>query len=148
MSRAGLYGSLFAAVAAALVVSCGRDQGLQTVNTEGAVHIVFACGGNNVTVGLVGDNGRPAWKAEREQGKPIAWVVQQHVTINSIKLKTGGAIPVSVTSNPNGPGTPLEGTVTGNPGTTYPYNIDVTCQQNGNTVRLVIDPEMIVRPGP
>ena len=144
MSRAGLYGSLLAAISAALLVSCARDVDYRSLNREGSVHIFFTCNSNSVRVGLVGDDGDPAWRAERRQQAPIGWVVQQHVTINSIKLKDGGPIPVDVTENPTGPGTPLRGTVNGRPGP-YPYNIDVTCKQNDNTVRLIIDPEMIVR---
>lgn len=144
MSRAGSYGSLIAAGAATLLASCARIQSYRTLNRDGSVHIFFTCNTNSVKVGLVGDDGDPAWRVERRQQQQIAWVVQPHVTINSIRLKTGGPIPVNVTQNPNGPGTPLLGTVSGRPDT-YPYNIDVTCQQNDNTVRLIIDPEMIVR---
>lgn len=144
MSRAGLYGSLLAAGTAILLVSCARNQNYRVLNREGSVHIFFTCNTNSVKVGLVGDDGDPAWRAERRRQQRIGWVVQPHVTINAIRLKTGGSMPIDVTQNPSGPGTPLLGTVTGAPDT-YPYNIDVTCQQNENTVRLIIDPEMIVR---
>ena len=147
MSRAGLYGSLLA-ISAVLLTSCARNQRNQphsVPNTRGPIRIVFTCGGAVNVLGLVGDNGRPAWKVEREQGVEVRWEPQPHVTINSIRLKTGGAIPVNVTQNPDGPGTPLVGIVNGIKDQSYRYNIDATCQQNNNTVRLVIDPEMIVR---
>ena len=146
MSRAGLYGSLVAAVAALFVVSCGpKVDSERTVNTEGVVHIVFTCRGAVGTIGLTGDNGQSAWKVDRPVGERIGWVVKDWVTINSIKLKTGDPLPVNVTHSPSQAGDSLIGTVNGRPGTTYPYSIDVTCRQNGDSARLIIDPEMIVR---
>jgi hypothetical protein len=144
MSRAGLYGSLVAAVAAGFVVSCARNLSRSEVSTRGPVRIRFTCPGAIVNVGILDEHGNSAWKIRRNRGDAIAWTVQDHVTINSIVLKNGGPIPVQVLNNPSGPGTPLEGTVRGDTGT-YPYNIDVTCRQGGDSVRLIIDPEMIVR---
>ena len=144
MSRASLYGSLFAVAAAGLLVSCARNQRHSQVSTRGPVRIRFNCAGANVRVGILDNAGQSAWKISRARGESIAWEVQEHVTINSIRLKNGGPIPVEVVQNPSGPGTPLVGTVRGTPGP-YDYNIDVTCQENANTVRLVIDPEFIVR---
>jgi hypothetical protein len=143
MSRAGLYGSLLAAVAAGLVVSCSSGE-QQLVNTAGSIRVVFTCGGATSTYGLVGESGQAAWKAARNRGERIGWTVPNNVMINSIRLKDGGAIPVKVDQPPTRPGMPLEGTVEGDPRTYY-YNIDVTCRQNGDSVRLIIDPEMIVR---
>jgi hypothetical protein len=130
---------------AVLSTSCARNQRHSVPNTRGPIRIVFNCAGATGQLGLVGDNNQPAWKIERDQGVEVRWEVPRHVTINSIRLKTGGAIPVNVTQNPDGPGTPLVGIVNGIKDRSYPYNIDATCQQGGNTVRLVIDPEMIVR---
>jgi hypothetical protein len=144
MSRAGLYGSLLAAVAAVLVVSCAGGEQQLTVNTAGSLRVHFTCGGATNTYGLAGENGQGAWKAARNRGERIGWTVPNNVMINSIRLKDGGAIPVKVDQPPTRPGMPLEGTVEGEP-RTYQYNIDVTCRQNGDSVRLIIDPEMIVR---
>jgi hypothetical protein len=144
MSRAGLYGSLLAAAAFLFVVSCERSENLAISNTRGSVRIEFTCKRAVGKFGLKGDNGGPAWKAERRQGEYISWIVKEHVTINSIRNKDGTPIPVNVTHSPTQPGDSLVGTVQG-AARTYPYDIDVTCQQNGNTVRLIIDPEMIVR---
>jgi hypothetical protein len=144
MTRAGLYGPLLAAVAAALVLSCARNRSQSEVSTRGSVRINFTCASANVRVGIHDDNGNSAWKIRRNRGESIAWTVQDHVTINSIRLKNGGPIPVQVLHSPSGPGTPLDGIVRGDTGT-YPYNIDVTCRQAGDSVRLIIDPEMIVR---
>ena len=116
MSLAGSYGSLLAAAAALLVVSCARNVSRSEVSTRGSVRIRFNCPGANVNVGLLDDNGNSAWKIRRNRGQSIAWTVQDHVTINSIRLKTGGPIPVQIAHNPSGPGTPLDGTVSGDTG--------------------------------
>ena len=144
MSRAGFNRALLIAGASLFVGSCERSESLAVANTQGSVHITFTCKGSVGKFGLKGDNGKAAWKAERNRGTYISWIVKDHVTINSIKLKDGGAIPVNVTHSPTQPGDSLVGTVQGD-AKTYPYDIDVTCRQNNNTVRLIIDPEMIVR---
>ena len=155
MSRAGLCSSLLAAVAAALLVSCvpGSRQRSAYRAPRTPVRIDFSCGGAVPTISLTDNAGNPAWVVET-QNRDIAWrPAGNHITINSIVAKPGKTLPIDADSDEHGGsgGRPYKAKVkSGHPndpqiGDVLSYSIDVTCQQNGNTVRLVIDPEMIVR---
>lgn len=152
MSRAFTYRSLFAALAAALVVSCGRkDHEVRAfVNVEGPIRIHFTCSGGVDSIGLADANGTPAWTVERQPGKPIVWLPAQNVTINSIRRKNGDPLPL----DPDGDqgrdrGKAYKSKVKHDAETDdYRYAIDVTCLAPDNSTRhLIIDPEMIVRRG-
>ena len=155
MSRAGLHGSLFAAVAAVSLVSCVGGQRASALRARSPVSIDFSCndvGTSGATsVGLVAGN-RSAWVVENDDDKRFRWNVRQHVTIDSIFAKPGQQLPVE-------PESPNEGKTKGNPyrskvkqgtpvGTTASYSIALTCETAGpnpRLVKLIIDPEMIVR---
>jgi len=155
MSRAGWYGSLLAAVA--LVVSCGPKGGRDRAFVgKVPIDIDVSCDENPITVSLKDKDGNPAWVVDTDN-RQIRWKVKQHVTINAIQPKVGGNWPIDVDPGEHGGagGRPYKATVksvqNGGPvdGTSIPYAIDVTCQpspgSSGKPVRLLIDPEMIVR---
>jgi hypothetical protein len=151
MSRAGLYGSLSAAVAALLVVSCGGGGQHALVGTpKSPVTVDFTCDGGVINIGMTA-GGTSGWLVETDQ-KKLRWNVPDNVTIDAISPKSGN-LPVE----PDGPG---QGGTPGNSyrakvkqgiggsDTRYPYSIALTCQPSppGSTpVKLIIDPEMIVR---
>ena len=157
MSRARSYGSLLAAVAAVFVVSCtrGRSATLSFVGKV-PVDIDISCDANPVTINLTDRDGNAAWKVDTENRR-ITWRVKNsnnRITINAIQQKGPGDWPVEVDPNEHGGsgGKPYKARIKrvdeGGPptGRSLPYAIDVTCQpQSGNPVRLLIDPEMIVR---
>ena len=156
MSRAGFYGPLFAAVAASLV-SCTRTES-STQNVEALVpparspvNVSFSCNGGVSTIGFVDSAGRQAWEVETVN-RQIEWIVQSHVTIDSIRTKPGEELPIEpdtsnrVTLGKSFKGRVKDGVQPGNK--KYPYLIALTCQPApaGSTpVKLIIDPEMIVR---
>ena len=155
MSRAGLYGSLLVPIAAAFMVSCGlmtsRSARPPVPRTPVVIH--FTCGGSVPTISLTDNAGNPAWLVDT-QNKEIRWRPDgNHITINAITAKPGNTLPVDTDPSENGGsgGRPYKAKVkSGHPndpqiGDVLSYSIDVTCRQGGNTVQLVIDPEMIVR---
>ena len=150
MSRAGLYGSLVAAVAAGLVGYCsGTSRAAPQANAKSPVTIEFTCDEGVSKIGLTA-NGQPGWLVETVQ-KKLRWDVPGNVTIDSITAKSGD-LPVEPESRGEGgrPGNPYKAKVKQGvePGDTkYPYAIALTCQppQSGQPVKLIIDPEMIVR---
>jgi len=154
MRRAGI--ALVALPATALLVSCNQDA-VDLVEAlapdTDTVHINFTCGGTNDEIGLDDTHGNSAWAFQRRPNNPITWTVDQTVTINSIKGKN---TPLPVDHDPSDPGGQQPGVsykakVKGNPPgpvigkKSFSYAIDLTCNQNGVTRRLVIDPEMIIR---
>jgi len=159
MSRAGLYKWLFVAVASSSLVSCvGRARTSARI-ARSPVSIDFSCnavGTSGVTtVGLVVGN-QPAWVVETDDDRKLRWNVRQNVTIDSIFAKPGQQLPVE-------PETPNEGKTKGNPyrskakqgtppNTHAFYSIALTCEPPPGPgpnplppVKLIIDPEMIVR---
>jgi hypothetical protein len=151
MSRAGLYGSLFAAVAAGLLGYCsGTKRGAPYVNAKSPVTVEFTCEGGDSKIGLTA-NGKPAWLVETDQ-KKLRWEVPENVTIDAISAKSG-ELPVEPETEDEGRtrGKPYKSKVKDGvePGDTrYPYAIALTCQPSGSgqqPVKLIIDPEMIVR---
>ena len=151
MSRAGLYGSLLAAAAAMALVACAPRVGRTRTrpNVNGPIRITFTCTDPAAgdVVRLAGADGTPAWTVERQGNAPIVWLVDPHLTINSVHAAPGSSLPI----DPDGdqgkaPGRAWRSRVRGNVDAgDYRYDIDVTCRQNGTTRRLIIDPEMIVR---
>jgi len=148
MSRAGLYGSLIAVCAAALLVSC-RDKSLRLLPSdaaEGPVKIDFSCNNGVNKIGLTDGHNRPAWIVFTDEDQDFGWSVPGNVTINSITLKNGQPVPINVEHQPNGgAGRPLDGKVQKGKKGPHSYMIDVTCRSGGSDFRLIIDPEMIVR---
>jgi hypothetical protein len=118
-------------------------------NVPGPIRITFTCTDPAAgdIIRLAGADGTPAWRVQRTGNAPIVWLVDRHLTINSVHGAAGSSLPIV----PDGD----QGKEAGiawrsrvredvDPGD-YRYDIDVTCRQNGNTRRLIIDPEMIVR---
>ena len=149
MSRAAVYGTLLAAAVVVVVVSCARnkegrmsDRGAKT-----PVNVNVSCQGNEAKVSLTDNAGHPAWIVDMVDGK-IRWEVKNHVTINGVVGKGGQQLPIEPDQNePPGGGKPFKGKLKADApanGTPVPYSLDVTCKQDGNTVRLIIDPEFIV----
>jgi hypothetical protein len=120
------------------------------------IDIDISCDANPVTIRLTDKDGNSAWVVDTEN-RQIRWRVKNQnnrVTINAIQPKQPGNWPVDVDSDEHGGsgGRPYKATVrsvaNGGPanGTSLHYAIDVTCQpQSGNPIRLLIDPEFIVR---
>ena len=155
-----MYGSLLVAVAAVSLVSCtgtesGTQSGSQSVEVLDAparspVNVNFSCNGGVNTIGLVDNAGRQAWLIEMVN-REIEWVVPQQVTIDSIRAKSG-ELPIEPdTSNRATLGKSFKGRAKNgipNGNRKYPYLIALTCQPSGagsTPVKLIIDPEMIVR---
>jgi len=147
-----MYGAPFAAVAAALLMSCGREKEASRsrlpYSAAGPININFTCGvGGASTVGLVGADGTPAWAVERNPDSSIVWLVAANVTINSIRSKDGNPLPLDPDGDQGGrPGTAYRSKVRRDAqAAEYRYAIDVTCQpSSGQPVRLVIDPSLFV----
>lgn len=143
--------ALAALAAVASMISCSDVSELVAPKT-GTVHIDFTCGAIG-KIGLNDGHGNSAWAFQRSQHEAIEWIVPPNVTINSI---TGKAVqfPIDTVQNePHGraPGTSYKATTQGISGLpltkkTFAYAIDVTCHPGQpDSVRLVLDPEMIIR---
>ena len=156
MSRVHMYGALVAAAAVSLMVSCRSGARVGLVRSKSPVFVNFSCEGGNNTISLTDNAGNPAWEVDTDHRK-ISWRVRNNdsrVTINAIAAKPGKDLPIE-DDGPNHGGSggrPFDAKVKskqdGGPddGTTLYYNITVTCQpSSGNPVKLIIDPEMIVR---
>jgi hypothetical protein len=156
MSRAVVYGSLLAAVA--LVVSCG-PKGSENRAFVGKIpiDINISCDANPITVSLTDKDGNSAWVVDTDN-RQIKWQVKKHVTINAIQGKSvnnvPAPLPIDVDANEHGGegGKAYKAKVKnvsgGGPpdGAIIPYAIDATCESStGKPIRLLIDPEMIVR---
>ena len=118
-------------------------------DVRGPIRITFTC--TDAAAGdilrLAAPDGTPAWTVERQGNAPIVWLVDDHLTINSVHAAAGSSLPIDADGDQGkGAGIAWRSKVKGNvdPGN-YRYDIDVTCRQNGTTRRLIIDPEMIVR---
>jgi hypothetical protein len=137
------------AVAASLV-SCRRRETVEGyADPVGPIHINFSCGAP-ITIGLADANGTPAWTFKTKKKDPISWEVPTNVTINSITAKTSAdPLPLDPDGPQGGaPGVPFKSKVkdSNKPEKDYLYKIEATCHTTtGADVRLVLDPEMIVR---
>lgn len=152
MSRSGACRTLATVLVAASLLSCKprRDETVVGyADPVGPIHINFSCG-DPISIGLADAAGTPAWTVKTKKKDPISWEVPANVTINSIM----GKLPTDpLPLDPDGPqgGTPgvsFKSKVkdSNKPTTEYHYKIDVTCHPvTGPDVRLVLDPEMIVR---
>jgi hypothetical protein len=156
MSRAGVSRTLVGAVALVALIAVASCT--QTADQESlldavapsvdSVHINFSCGPVD-SLALADKNGRPAWSFSRRPNDPITWVVPQNVTINSLKGRTANDnFPVDSTGPQGGaPGTAFHAKVKGGAAQgTYHYVINATCTAGADTIRLLIDPELIIRP--
>jgi hypothetical protein len=155
MSRAGVSRALVALVTVSLLASCTKeteegDRALieEVVPSVDSVLIKFTCD-TVLSIALTTPSGGPAWSVRRQRNNPISWVVPGNVTINSIVGKTSAdTLPL----DPDGPqggtvGAPFKSKVKANAQEkAYNYSIDASCTASGNTTRLLIDPEFIVRP--
>lgn len=145
MSRAGLYGSLFTAVAVASLVSCARVNvaARDDPRATSPIHVNFSCDGGTNTIGFVDGAQNQAWEV-KTKNREIEWIVPTNVTVDFVRAKSGD-LPIDLDASrkkgkaksniPNG-------------SKRYPYLIGLTCTPSapGSTpVRLVIDPEMIIR---
>jgi len=153
MSRAGLYGSLLVAVAAASLVSCRRQNLIPADDPKEAIRFLFTCHGGIDSVGLAYTDASktPAWSIRKFRDDEIEWIVNPNVTFNILTKAGSAPMPIDTIQHQSGSGKPLKVRVKHDPGPpkTYSYSIDATCTpQTGAPVRLVVDPEMIVRPGP
>jgi hypothetical protein len=144
-----------ALVGVALLASCTKeaaedDRALleAVVPSVDSVLVKFSCD-TVISIALTTPSGGPAWSVRRQRNNPISWVVPGNVTINSIVGKTSAD---SLPLDPDGPqggtaGAPFKSKVKGNAQEKgYNYLIDASCTASGNTTRLLIDPEFIVRP--
>ena len=153
MSRTARCGDVIAFVASGLLISCARPAMNPEVgplvlrDAESPISINFTCNGPNV-ISLTDNNGNQAWTFKARKNAPVSWLVPANVTINSISSKTP-AIPLPLSPNGNAGGSngkSYDSKVDSDAQSKhYLYNIDVTCTSAvGATVRLVIDPDMII----
>ena len=152
MSRAGLYGSLIAACAAALV-GCGpKNEVAGFFGAKTPITVDITCGGKDLTIRLTDESGNSAWVVETVD-REIRWKPTNHVKINGILAKPNKDLPIDRDPGENGgsEGRPFKAKVkaenAGGPqdGVILPYAIDATCRSGNKEFRLLIDPEMIVR---
>lgn len=169
MSHAGAIRPLAAAIVVVSLVSCikgGDNTNIKAPVVQSdaqltaalldsvapsmdSVHINFVCGPVD-SIGLTDKNGRPAWSFRRKPNESITWVVPQAVTIDSIVSKSVNPLPLDQNPNdPHGgaPGVAFKATVkSGAANGPYHYVIKTTCNpQTGPAIKLVIDPEMIIK---
>lgn len=147
MSRAAVCRTLVAAAVVVVVVSCARngERAMGFTRARTPLTLNVSCPpGNPVNLSLVDGSGKPAWVVEMVHGK-IKWMVPNHVTINGVVGKAGQQLPIEPDPSEPGGGRPFKlKSNAPQDGTPVSYSLDVTCTQNGNTVRLIIDPEFIV----
>lgn len=154
MSRTAPCGALIAIMMASLVASCARPASpaigpYTLLDAKFPITINFTCNGGVNTIGLTDAANHQAWSVSANKGEAIRWRVPPNVTINSIKPKPGGTLPVVTNGQQGGnDGDDYNGTVDNGAGSGahYPYAIDVTCKPSGGgtPVKLVIDPDMII----
>jgi hypothetical protein len=113
------------------------------------ISVDFSCVGGISKIGLSAE-GQAGWLVETKQ-KKIEWDVPDNVTIDAITAKSG-ELPVEPESDNEGRtrGKPYKAKVKNGvqpSDTRYPYAIALTCDPGGGLqpVKLIIDPEMIVR---
>jgi hypothetical protein len=156
MSHAGTPRAVAAVVALAAVaslVSCSGDVLEQLAPKTAEVHVHFICGTAADSLGLNDGHGSSAWAIQRHQGEPIEWKAAPNVAINSITAKSGQFPFDTVQGEDHGgsPGVSYKAkapAISGLPFTkkTFSYAISLTCNRGQpDSVRVVLDPEMIVR---
>ncbi len=152
MSHAGAFRTLAVLVVAVSLVACSGDDDDRIAghtDPSGPVHINFSCG-DTLSIGLADGSGNPAWTFSTKKKDTVSWVVPANVAINSILPKTAAdTLPLdSAGTQGHAPGVAFISKVkdSNKPTTDYHYKIDATCHPaTGPDVRLLIDPDMIVR---
>jgi hypothetical protein len=155
MSRAGSYGLVLVAVAAASLVSCRKSQKMMPDPDDPTdpIRFTFTCPvGGPYSVGLAYTDQKKtsAWVIKKHGNDDIEWQADPSVTNVTFKLvpKTGSdPLPLDIQQEN---GKQLKAKVKPHQGgpKSYSYAIDATCTPPGpgqQPLRLIIDPEMIVR---
>lgn len=143
------FASLRVVAVAALLLplfACGRRSAPSFVAATSPVTVAITCEGG-VSVGLTDASGKSAWAVELKKNDPIEWQVGDNIISIDISAKGTGEWPLDdVKPHGSKKAQPAKSKAKhdAKPGT-YAYLIETVCQRaDGTTIKVTIDPDMIV----